>query len=147
MTGINTKYPISWAEEIVRKLSEAHTRATDLLLHKLCISEHQLAIYLALGRKEYYFIREAIRKLDNLTANAREPYTRECFTKSTTWMLSRLLEQSKENKLEGFEFYLTSLGISTRIEEPVNLGEGEGEQPDPSLLLPSDLPGQIVWRF
>lgn len=147
LTGEKTRYPIYWAEGIVRKLSEAHTRATELLLKKLCLSEHQLAIYLALGRKEFYFIREAIRTLDNRIANAREPYIQECFKRNTNHMLSRLLEQAKENGLKGFEFHLTSLGIGPTIEEPVNMGVGEGGTPDPTLLLPSDLPGQMVWRF
>lgn len=110
MTGETYKYSISWAESIISKLIEAHARATEVVVKELGITPHQLAIYLALGRKEYYLLREAIRKLDKSLSVLPWEYSRTTLDILTTRMLSDLLRMADENALDGFKKYLTDRG-------------------------------------
>lgn len=121
-----TVYSLEWAESVIKKLTEAHARATEIVLKKLNLTEHQLAILLACHRKEYYILRESIRKLDKSLQVLPWEYnstTQEVLTKR---MLSDILCKSRQEELESFIYYLTENKFGPMLEKPVNRGVDEG---------------------
>lgn len=130
MTGnSNLRYSLSWACNVIRQLSAAHARATEITLKTLHLSESQLSILLACGRPEYYLIRESIRRLDRMLnlprLDPRYPLDEQAISLYTTHLLSSLASRAKEKALKSFFDHLTALAVEQIMKKPVKRLDSE----------------------
>jgi len=129
MVGKHLLYSLKWAQGVVSKLREAHTRATDFLLAETGISEGKLCIWLASGSKEYYVVREMIRFIDKSLNYTAKDSQADYLAKNTIRLLSLFKARLEQFECESAYSTLTGIQLCLNLEEPVIEGAVEGAVP------------------
>lgn len=141
MTGKQCIYSIKWAQGVVQKLKESHTRATEFLLHESGISESKLVIWLATGSKEFYVIREMLKFIDKALKYGHKGAEAAYLAENTTRLLSLFKARLEQFNCESAYSTLTGIQLCLNLEEPVIKGVSEGVAPPddiPSMALESE---------